>query len=158
MIRRANFVDMPAITALMTAGHARSIYADISDIDLPSLRSIFMQAMQRHGPIARLGSTCVFVSERSGIVEGLILGTIGRLYHAGVKLEATDMFFYADGGDPRAASKLANAFLEWAATCPDVALIRMGVTNIIGSPDRAGKLLRRKGFVQSGAIYERKAR
>lgn len=155
MIRRGAFGDIPRLTQIVVENHARSVYATRSDVDLKLTKSLIMQAMQRDR-LKTDGGTCVFVSERNGVVEGFIVGTLDRVYHIGTKLMAMDMFLLGSTKSTlREVGKLVDAYDAWAMSCPDVIEINLSATTVVGPTDRIEKLFARKGFVRSGAIFER---
>ncbi len=156
MIRQAKFGDIPRLTELLEQGHQRSKYRDRGSINIKEAKSLLVNAIQRHG-LTSAGGSCVFVSEHQGVVDGFIAGLLDRVYQIGDKLSATDIFFYvAPDGSPASASGLADAFIEWALNIEAVIVMQLSATNIIQDYERAAALYRRKGFTQTGVIYERR--
>ena len=50
-IRAAKFGDIPAIHEMIVEGHARSRYADSSEVSERRTKALIMQAIQRHGGV-----------------------------------------------------------------------------------------------------------
>lgn len=154
--RAAKFGDIPRLTELLEQAYRRSKYRDRTTVSVKEIKSLMMQAIQRHG-LAQAGGACVFVSEHHDAVDGFIAGLLERIYHVGDRLSATDFFFYVDpDGSPASASGLIDAFIDWALGIEGVIEIRLGATDIIQDYQRTAALYRRKGFVQTGVIYERR--
>jgi hypothetical protein len=154
-IRNANFVDVPAIVRLLQEAYDRSHYAkeQIGDIDLKEAKRLVVQCIQRHGH--KTGGGCwVQVAETDGVITGLLMGTLARVYVIGNKLMATDLFWLTHPmADPRDAANLMRSFMAWARSCPDVVEIKCGTTAVIGSPEEAGVILQRLGLHEYGRIY-----
>ena len=156
MVRNAKFGDIPRLTELLEQGHRRSKYRDRASVDIKETKLLLVQAIQRHG-LTTAGGSCVFVSEHDGAVDGFIAGLLDRVYHIGNKLSASDFFFYvAPGGSPTSAGSLADAYIDWALGIEAVIVIQLAATDIIQNYERAAALYRRKGFIQTGVIYERR--
>jgi hypothetical protein len=156
MIRRATFADIPRLFDLIAAMHRGSRYAAVATLDEKAAKAMLVQSIQRHGGTAA-GSTLVMVAEdAAGTVQGFVVGMLARLYDIGVELMATDwMFHAAPGAPPRAAGRLIDAVIGWAAANPRVLVQRYGVTDALGDPARTGRLFARRGFRAAGAIFER---
>lgn len=158
MIRDAKFTDIPAIVWLMQDALARSHYASggMGEIDVAEAKRMLVTAIQRHGH--RTGGACwVQVAETSGIVTGLILGTLARVYSIGTKLYATDLFWITSPAvDPRDSIGLMRGMVKWAESCPNVVEIKCGTTQTINEDaGKAGKVLRRLGMAPYGEIYRK---
>ena len=140
----------------MEQGYQRSKYRDRGSVSTKEIKSLLVNAIQRHG-LTSAGGACVFVSEHEGVVDGFIAGLLDRVYHIGDKLSATDFFLYvASDGAPASAGGLIDAFVDWALAIEAVAEIRLAATDIIQDYERTAALYRRKGFTQTGVIYERR--
>lgn len=158
MIRQGQFADIPALTLLLEEAHAASIYADRTTFNRQEAKGLFSRAMQRHGHQTG-GGSFVMVAEADSAVEGFIVGYLERCYHVLDGLMATDLFFIcSERAHARSAGALLDAFMAWAEGNKRVIEIRMGVTNAIGDWKRAGKMYQRRGFEQSGALWERRVR
>ena len=154
--RPAKFGDIPRLTELMEQAYRRSKYRDRTPVNVKEIKALMMHAIQRHG-LAQDGGACVFVSEHQGAVDGFIAGLLERVYHVGDKLSAADVFFYvAPDGSPGSADGLIDAYVDWAIGIEAVIEIRLGATDIIQDYQRTAALYRRKGFIQTGVIYERR--
>lgn len=157
-VRPAQFVDIPALVLLLEEVHAASIYADRAGFNRQEARGVFTRAIQRHGH-QTVGGGFVMVAEADGALEGFIVGYLDRLYHVLDGLMATDLFFIcSERAHARSAGEMLDAFIEWAEGNKRVVEIRMGVTNAVGDWRRAGKIYQRRGFEQSGAMWERRVR
>ena len=154
--RPARFGDIPRLAELLEQAHQRSKYRDRTTVNVKEIKALMMQSIQRHG-LAQAGGSCIFVTEHQGAVDGFIAGLLERVYHVGDKLSATDFFFYvAPDGSPASAGGLIDAFVDWARGVEAVIEIRLGATDIIQDYQRTAALYRRKGFIQTGVIYERR--
>jgi len=158
MIRDAKFTDIPAIVWLMQDAMARSHYANgaAGDIDVAEAKRLLVTAIQRHGH--KNGGACwVQVAESNGIVTGLILGTLARVYSIGTRLYATDLFWLVSpAADPRDAAALMKGMVQWAESCPAVVEIKCGTTQTINDDaGKAGKVLQRLGMEPYGNIYRK---
>lgn len=155
-VRPAKFSDIPRLYALLQEGYERSKYREHGTVDEKATKALLMQTVQRHG-LKTAGGTCAFVSESGGIVDGMIVGALNRVYFIGSKLMAQDVFFYTSAlANPRSAGALLDAFIAWAVANENVFEIKPSATDIIGDPRRVEKLYLRKGFRQCGAIFERR--
>lgn len=157
MIRNATFSDIPAIVGLLQQGFERSHYANSqhgAGIDVTEAKRLLVQSIQRHGH-KNGGATWVQVAETDGIVAGLILGTLARVYAIGTHLMASDLFWITRPmSDPRDAANLMRGMIEWARSCPHVIEIKCGTTAIINEdPAEAGKILERLGMGRYGNLY-----
>lgn len=156
MIRNARCTDIPALVALLGSAYDRSHYAGTEvEIDEKETKRLLVQSIQRHGH--KVGGGCfVQVAESHGIVTGLILGTLVRVYVIGNRLMATDLFWVCSSlvepGDP---ARLVGNMLEWARTVPHVVEVRCGTTAVIQDPEKAGNILTRLGMEQYGTIYRK---
>jgi hypothetical protein len=155
MIRAANFADIPGIVMFLQSAYSRSHYATegVVNIDVRETKRLLVQSIQRHSH--KTGGGCwVLVSETDGVLTGLLLGTLARVYVIGDKLMATDLFWATSPmADPRDAGNMMRSFIQWAKSCPDVVEFKCGTTAIIGSPEEGGSILKRLGFEEYGRIY-----
>ncbi len=155
-MRKAKFGDIPRLTELLEQGYQRSKYRDRGSVSIKETKSLLVSAIQRHG-LTSAGGSCVFVTENQGVVDGFIAGLLDRVYHIGDKLTATDIFFYVTPeGSPRSAGHLIDAFIDWTQDIEEVVEIRMAATDVIQPAEQSMALYQRKGFTQSGVIYERR--
>jgi hypothetical protein len=154
LIRPARFADIPAIVAIILEAYAHSIHAGTDvDVDVKVTKALLMQAIQRHGAKGAGGSS-LFVAEHNGAIAGFIIGIVDRVQNIGTKLYATDlMFLCAPDAPPGAAGRLVTALVAWARSIPDVRMIYLGASDVVGDWARTEKLYRRKGFAQSGVTY-----
>lgn len=158
MVRDARFTDIPAIVWLLQDAMARSHYSSggMGEIDVTETKRLLVTAIQRHGH--KTGGACwVQVAETNGVVTGLILGTLARVYSIGTKLYATDLFWLTSpAAEPRDGIKLMRGMVRWAESCPHVVEIKCGTVEAInGDAGRAGKVLQRLGMTPYGAIFRK---
>ncbi|WP_022727213.1 hypothetical protein [Fodinicurvata sediminis] len=158
-IRPANFRDIPAMLEVLRDSHARSIYEGRAALNEKESKALFVRSIQRHGNKSA-GGTIVYVSEKvDGLVHGFMIGHLSRLYHVLDGLMATDLFLLMkQSGDPRDASRLLDALIEWGEANPKVVEVKLGITNAVGDFRRTERLYRRKGLAQSGMMFERRVR
>ena len=158
MIRPAKFIDIPEIVALLHRAFLRSHYArdGVGEIDVKEAKRLLVESIRRHGLIG-IGGTYVMVSETAGMIRGLILGTLHRVYSIGNRLMATDLFWVADEDvEPADPYRLMKGMIEWASAAPAVAEIRCGTTAAIAvDPGAAGVILKRLGLVEYGNLYRK---
>ena len=155
MIRDAKYSDIPGIVEFLKGSYLRTHYAESGEvgIDIKEAKRLLVQSIQRHGN-SNGGGCWVQVAETDGIVTGLLLGTLARVYVIGDKLMATDVFWVTSPmADPRDAGNLMRTFIKWAFSCPHVIEARCGTTSIIGDPEEGGTILKRIGFNDYGRIY-----
>ena len=151
MIRAARFADIPALTALMQEGHARSKYFGRAGVDPKEARGLLMTCVQGEG------GTMVMVSDDAdGKPAGFMVGILERVYHVADRLATSDLYLYVSDRAPRFAwLELLLAYDEWARANPKVIQVNVSATDIVGDYRRVERLYRRLGFRQSGVIYER---
>ena len=158
MVRKAKFGDIPRLAALLEQAYRRSKYSSRTSVNAKDMKAILVTAIQRHG-LASAGGNCVFVSEHEGVVDGLIAASLDPVYYIGESLWANEVFFYvAPDGSPASAGDLIDAYVDWVQGIEAVIVQRLAATDIIDGVDyeRTAALYRRKGFVQTGVIYERR--
>jgi hypothetical protein len=156
VVRDAKFGDIPAIVDLLTLQFRKSHYHrdGTVNIDESETKRLLVTAIQRHGGKIG-GSTFVQVAETDGMITGLILGTLARVYSIGDKLMATDLFWTANKNvDQRDPIKLMKNMVQWAWQSPHVIEVRVGATAVIEErPERVGAALERIGMYPYGLIY-----
>lgn len=156
MIRNAAFADIPAIVGLLQDGYRRTHYARSgkADIDVAEAKRLLVQSIQRHG--GKNGGACwVQVAETGGIITGLILATLVRVYSIGNRLMATDLFWLASPAvDPVDPAKLMKGMVGWAKASPHVVEVTCATTAIISvEPEKAGRILEHLGMQNYGTLY-----
>lgn len=157
MIRDAKFADIQAITIFLQEAYARSHYARRKEVgvDLEETKRLLVASIQRHGH-STLGACFVQVSESGGRIDGLMLGTLARVYVIGDKLMATDVFWIVGPkAAPGDAMILMRNMVKWAQKSIDVVEIKCGATAVIGDPAIAGRMLGAMGFTEYGGIYRK---
>lgn len=154
-VRQATFSDVPRMRSLMEEMCARSVYAGRTEIDKRECFAVLTNAIQRHG-MKNAGGTMVMVAEAGGVVEGFIIGVIDRVYHVGVALMVTDLFFItSERAEPQDAYRMLKALIRWGEENPKVIEVRCGVTGIVGNVDDIGALYARAGMNRVGAFFEK---
>lgn len=152
-VRAAKFIDIPAISEILEAGHGRSIYKDNGTFDEIQTKQLIARQLQRHGH-TNYGGTLCLVSEHEGIVKGFIIGLIDMVYPVLAERMVTDLLFvFAEDAPPRDAVTMVKRLIAWAKSAPKVIEIHLGVTDAIGDWERVGRLYKRLGFTQSGAMF-----
>ncbi|MEM7709374.1 MAG: hypothetical protein AAF264_01205 [Pseudomonadota bacterium] len=156
MIRPARFTDIPEAAALLQNVFDRSHYASglCGQIDTREVKRLLANAIQRHGG-TNGGATWVQVAEADGVLTGLIVGTLARVYGIGTHLMATDLFWVASPDvEPRDPAALMRSMIEWAKANPHVVEIKCGTTAVVNDdPKEAGRVLERLGLSHYGEIY-----
>ena len=151
-IRVAKFGDIPAIVDLTVTILSVSRYAKFCKADPKRIRSVAMQAIQRHGGSTE-GSSFVAVADNGSKIEGLIIGVLQPLYLVFDVLEATDICWITrKGAHASTAGRLLKAMHKWA---PPGSVIRQGNTDIISDIELSGRLFERHGMKLCGHIYEK---
>lgn len=136
--------------------YERSIYTEVCDFDEKAAKALLVRCIQRHDG-GHDGSTCLFVAERAGVVEGFIIAALSRLYGIGTKLSASDTHFYVSSrAHARDAFKLIAAYKAWAVRSLQVIEITVCATNAVGEFRRTEKLYRRLGFEPFGVILSKR--
>lgn len=155
-IRPATFSDIPKMTALLQDGYERSKYVDRGRVDAQEAKQLLLGAVQRM-EVRGVGGACVYVAEKDGELTGLIVGMTERVYHIGDRLRATDLFFYTKEDAPKVtALALMKAFEAWATSNRKVIEIVLGVTDIVGDPERLARVYEKRGYARCGVMLERR--
>lgn len=156
MIRAATMSDLPRSYELLLEMQSKSKYAGEVDVDEAAAKSLLINMVRRHGG-TNAGSSCFYVVEAHGKVEGFMIGLLDRVYHIGNRLMASDMYLYCTKAAPRlASSRLIDAYTKWAYDNPKVHEIKASWQNAIGNNSNImDKMLQRKGFQPCGSIWER---
>lgn len=149
MIRSAQFADIPRLVELIQRTHAGSIYAGRCNVDVKLLKATLLHAIEKHGR-KLCGGSLVLVSEEAGIVTGLLLGLVERVYVVLDRLYVTDLFYVCP--NPKDALKMLARLLVWAKSIPGVIEVRLGATDAVGDWSRVQKLYERLGMKQSGVM------
>lgn len=153
--RRGEFKDIGPLIELIQDGHRISKYKDV-EMDTPYLKQMLSACIQRQEVKGENGC-CVIVGQDHNPVDGVLIGMVERIYHIGKKFAATDLFFFVR---PDASSKLGlllfRQFEKWAEARPEVAYIKLGVTDIFGDIERMSAFYERRGYSRSGLMFERK--
>ena len=161
MIRDAKFSDIPGIADLLKEQFRKSHYCRDGTVGVDEMETkrLLVAAIQRHGG-RQGGSTFVQVAENNGIICGVIVGTLQRVYSIGDKLMATDLFWTANGMvDPRDPERLMRNMIDWARKSPNVAEVKVGATKVIeAEPERVGRLLGKVGMQNYGTIFRMEVR
>lgn len=157
MIREATFSDIPRLVEIAREAADRSKYAETNQLDERRVKSMFFQAIQRHG--APHG-TLVMVEDHQTRVEGVIVGIAMPVYQVFDGYEATDLFFYCTkNARPTAPLHLLKAFDQWADARPEISYARPTMTDAVDGADfaRKRKIYEGLGYKLSGLVFERRA-
>lgn len=154
-MRKATIQDASAIAEMLRASHARSKYLGRATISEPVMQQTIAALIAAQGQIGPQGS-CLFVVERNGKIVAFIAGVLDRIYFFLSKLRATDIFLINQGGMASDTVRLVDAYTDWARSIRAVDEITLSWSDAIPGAARISKLYARKGFEQSGAIYELK--
>ena len=118
-------------------------------------RTMFAQAVQRHGG-TNDGATFVMVHETDGQIDAFILAGLGRIYEAGTQLAASDTLLLGiQGCDPRAMTRLLEAYVEWAEANPKVMEVGLSWSDTIPGSDILVRKFERDGFVERSRSFFR---
>lgn len=149
MIRKAEYDDISAIVGLFEEAAEKSDYA--VKVDRLTARKIVVQCIaSEHSGI---GGNVIFVSDNDG-VDGAFVGAMRRFYEVCDIYLASNLLWYARA-ESRAAWSLLAAFEDWSAGAGERVVLRVGVTDTITDPKRFEKAMARKGYRNSGLIFER---
>lgn len=81
-------------------------------------------------------------------------GMLDRVYHVGDKLCANDVFLVAtEKASARAANRLLDAYIDWAASNPLVLEINLSWADTLPSGQKMPAVYARKGFRKCGEIF-----
>jgi len=156
MVRDAKFGDIPGIVDLLALQFRKTHYFKdkTAAIDEAETKRLLVTAIQRHGHLTG-GGCFIQVAETDGIIAGIIIGTLVRVYTIGDRLMATDLFWTAsETVHPKDPERLMRNMIDWAWKSPHVIEVRVGVTSIIESyPERVGIMLERIGMQPYGLMY-----
>ncbi len=154
-IRKANFVDIPALIAIGADAHEKSIYGPITTYDKETAKQLCARSMQRHGQ-TNYGGTLFLVSETDGEVRGFIIALLDQVYPCVEELSVTDLIFTGtDEMDPRDVIRMVKKVIAWGVANLKVIEIHLGVTDAVKGKDwiRVGKMYEHLGLVQCGGMY-----
>lgn len=154
-IRPAKFGDVPRIVELLVEMHGKSRYDEVDEVDEGYSHKLIAQCVQRHGGTTD-GGSLVYVAERDGVVEGMMVGTLDRTYHIGKKLRANDVFLYcSDRAFPADFMKLFGAYAQWALNNPRVVEVWGSWTDAVPGAERIEGLYQKHGFRRCGAVWSK---
>tara|TARA_R110000824_G_scaffold401790_1_gene616442 strand:- start:29924 stop:30400 length:477 start_codon:yes stop_codon:yes gene_type:complete len=153
MIRTANLSDLSRVYELLLDAHNKSKYNGHVQVDEKTARALIMHCVQRQG--LHNGSTNVSVVEKSGKVEGFMIGILDRVYHIGDRLVANDLFLVCTKkAGITAASRLVDDYVKWAEDNPKVFETKLSWTDALGvDAAQIESLYAKKGFVKCGGIW-----
>ena len=135
--------------------YQRSRYREFT-LDEKYLHGMFCQIAFANAHRAADGAMQVFVAEGEQGIEGFVMVACERLYHVGVQLMVSDLYFYVrEGADPHAAGGLWNAVEEWA-NAPGVVKLWPGVSNALTENyERTALFFKRRGYRMRGLMLEK---
>jgi hypothetical protein len=154
VIRSAACRDIPAVEAMLREMYALSKYAGRVEISDKAMRGVLESAVAmqaQNGPQA----TMFKIAEQGGKPVGFMIGSLARIYNIGNKLVAQDAFLYVRKGSATSHTfRLIDEYITWASANPKVIEINLSWVDALPGAARIGELYRRKGFAQTGEIYE----
>lgn len=154
MIRNARHQDIPALMAMLHEMHAASKYAGRVEISDKAAENLLESAIASQGQSGPQGSHVIIAFEKDEPV-GFMIGCLDRVYHIGTKLTANDIFLYVrQGSGVSATLGLINSYLEWASSKRACIEIMLSWSDALPGAVEIESLYRRKGFVQTGAMFE----
>lgn len=155
VIRPATASDAFRLVDIIVERHPETRYAGHVDIDEDVARKMFAQAAFRHGHTNE-GGTWLQVAVNGDDIEAFMFGILGRVYHVGTKLCASDVFLIGrKTASPRSLAKLLDGYIGWAAGNPKVHEIGLSWADTIPGNEGIMDLYRRKGFVLGAQSFRR---
>lgn len=142
IIERANFQDIPFILDLVDEAHARSRYSDVPFLPDDAYR-VARQCLYAPEKPA-IGQPIAFVARTKNGVDGVLIGSMSRLYEVLPVAIAQDFLFYVRA--PQAAEGLLTAFRDWAFSRDGRVIVRLMMSDAIVDPALSGRWLSRQGY------------
>ncbi len=151
MIRRATEKDLPQLIELATRLRDESpVFRDIS-IDTEKLTALY-----KRGFDTKANGVCIFVYERTGRIQGAMLGVQAEYFFSRERY-AADLFLFVDQELRRGlmsgviAKRLWEQFRDWAAA-QGLREVRNGVTTGIAI-EGAHRFFTKLGMQHIGGMY-----
>lgn len=155
-IRVAKFVDTREILRLCKEAAQASRYASFASLDDVHTKRAIVETIQRQQDRPGSGATICAVADNGTCLEGLLIGTAFPLYHGLDVLMATDIIWFASSAAHATTGlRLLKAFHKWAGRHDGSIVLRHGMTDAIGNPDRTAAAFRAAGFRACGQVYEK---
>ena len=155
-IRSARFVDTPGILRLFEQALSTSRYAAFTGMDQAHTKRVISESIQRQNAEPVPNAMIVLVADNGDSLEGIIIGAAMPLYHVLDATLVTDLIWYAPPeANSRTGLKLVRGLHKWAAKGKGAVVVRHGMTDAIGDPDRTSAVFRAAGFRRAGVIYEK---
>lgn len=154
MIRVAKFQDIPRVIELLELAHKRTIYSAIGTVSSHRARTIVEDMGARMISEGEQRSF-FWVAQKSGVVQGFLIGFLQPIYQIGNKLEGMDLYTMLNEkhADPADFIKLVTQFKKWAEGRPDVVQVTCGITDVIRKDWRdLVPVYEKLGFEQTGAV------
>lgn len=154
MIRRAKFVDLKQMLLLAIEAHKVSRYSNFN-MDLEAAERVARQCLMAPEKPS-IGSVVCFVSEEDGLIDGILLGSVSRLYETlDITVVQDFLFFVAEYAGPRVAENLRDTFCDWAFQAKGHVLVRFMVNDAIVRPDKTAIWMARGGYRHIGYGFEK---
>lgn len=155
--RAARFADVREMARLCGEAAQASRYSAFAGLDERAVKQALAESVQRQEEkYPRPGAFFIFVAAKENSLEGLIVATCQPLYYALDVLMVTDLIWYASPAASAATGmRLLRGMHDWAARYSGPLVIRQGVTDAIGNPDRTAQALEAQGFRRTGYLYEK---
>lgn len=155
-IRAAKFVDAREMLRLGQEAARASRYAAFASLNDVQAKRAIVESVQRQQGKPGEGATICVVADNGVSLEGLLIGTAFPLYHGLDVLLATDIIWFASkAAHATTGLRLLRAFHKWAERHEGSIVIRHGMTDAIGEPDRVASAFKAAGFRACGHVYEK---
>lgn len=149
-VRPASFSDIPRLVSLMVEMGERSRYAGTVSVVPERVKRLCAGSIRNHGK-----GTCLFVGERDGRVESMLVGAADWAFGIGDRYATSDPFFYASpSASPRDSVRLALAYEGWARSIGAFEA-RLTALDSLGPWERNERMYRARGFKQEGVLYRK---
>lgn len=156
VIRNAKYADIHAMTQFLQSCYARSHYAKdgVVKVDVDETKRLLGAGLGRHGHKG-IGSCWLQVVDNNGAIDGLMYGTLVRVYSIGDRLMATDLFWAVnEHAAALDAVALMKNMIDWARSCPLCVEVHVAASAVIQTDTTAtNRLLRSMGMKDYGAIH-----
>lgn len=154
MIRPAKFADIPEVVRLAHELVEMSRYGDVAVLDVAETKKVAMSCISQQTDTP--GSGMTLVSDTGEGLNGMFVGIVRPFYEVCDIYMASNLIWHVSpGADARIAARLLKAFEKWASKADRKVIFRVGLSDAITDPVRAGKILQRCGLRLSGAVYEK---
>ena len=144
-IRDAQVDDIPRLMELAKETISRSIDAH-APMDEGAIRRQMLYCVSSK-------SQFLMVAEVDGQVEGMLAGTVDKIWYSTKKV-AQEIFFYTTEKGSHAAGLLARRWIRWAKKRQGVVSVSLSIPQQDPRAKRVGKLMGKMGLEFTVATYE----